>query len=99
MPAGLGITFPPVPGGIYGTGEEQNVTNGVPVPANFLGQTGWWNPPTNWFVKWVDGQAFVSPTSDFSKWIFACKINYDGAFVFQCHALNRFGLPDFNNLQ
>jgi|SRR3974390_48540 len=92
---GLGITFPPVPGGVYGTGLSQDETNGVPGGANYLGMQQWLTVPTSWFSKWVDGQQFVSPTSDFSQYVFAVKMNYDGALVFQCPAFLSLGLPPF----
>lgn len=75
--------IPDVPGEIYGTGEQQDLNNGVPLQSNFYGMPGWWNPPTNWFSKSVNGQIFVSPNSDFSNPTHACKINLDGYYVFQ----------------
>ena len=91
---GLGITVPQVPGGIYGTGASQDTTGGQPGGANYLGMGLWMTVPTSWYIRWVDGMAYVSPSPDFSP-IFGCKLNYDGALVFQCPAYTTLGLPRF----
>jgi len=81
--------IPPVPGGIYGTGEEYNYTNGQPVPWNFYGQSGWWRVPSNWFVRNdASGSIFASPNQDFSNPVYYCKTNLDGVLVFQSEMLN-----------
>lgn len=85
---------PYVPGCIYGTGESQDWYNGVPQPSNFQGMASWWTVPTVWYCKWVNGQIFVSPTWDFSAWVFAAKIDQDGFMKFQFpYGANRNGVP------
>ncbi len=85
---------PFVPGYVYGTGEEQNWYEGVPQPASFQGMSPWWTVPTNWYIRWINGQIFVSPTWNFVAPTFAAKIDQDGCMKFQFpYGINRNGLP------
>jgi len=74
---------PFVPGQIYGTGEEQNWFDGQPQQSSFQGMSPWWCVPTSWYIRTVDSQIFASPTWNFSAWVFAVKIDQDGAMKFQ----------------
>lgn len=77
----------------FGTGAFES-TSDLPQAANFYGMPDWWSVPFSWYSK-VDKnyQIFVSPTWDFSKWVFAVKINNDGGWVFQSRGFTLFGVP------
>lgn len=66
-----------------GTGGFQDLTGGVSMPTNFFGQAGWWTVPTSWACRTnPDGTIQVSPNADFSKPVYAVKINQVGEMCF-----------------
>jgi len=77
----------------FGTGGFYDQANTTPQPTNFWGMSNWYTVPTTWYIQGGNGSQWrVSPTWDFSNWVFDAKVNFDGTLVFQCQGFDLFGI-------
>lgn len=52
-------------------------------PHPYLGQSGWYELPLNWYTRTVEGNIEGSPNSDFSSEVYPARVDYDGTLVIQ----------------
>ncbi len=52
-------------------------------PHGFLGQSGWYELPLNFYCRSNEGQLQASPNADFSGELYEVKTDYDGVMVVQ----------------